>query len=125
MLTAFLLAWCLGVPNYLDAASWDKLFPHRDPLYTFQAFQAAAARFPGFLSEAASEGRRRELAAFLANIAQETSGGWAQAPPSSAGTTITANSARPGSATRTSSSGTPAASPATPSSPSPLPFGSG
>lgn len=80
MLTAFMIAWWLSTPTYLDASAWEKLFPHRDPLYTFQAFQAACKRFPGFLSEKDDAGRRRELAAFLANIAQETSGGWAQAP---------------------------------------------
>lgn len=65
---------------YLDEASWNKLFPHKNPLYTFKAFQSAAARFPGFLSEGDDTTRRRELAAFLANIAQETSGGWDAAP---------------------------------------------
>lgn len=64
----------------INQAGWDRLFPHRNALYTFQAFQSAAACFPGFLAEDSDTLRRRELAAFLANIAQETSGGWDKAP---------------------------------------------
>lgn len=80
-----------GTPNpishYLNAFSWNILFPHRYALntggndfYAFQAFKTAAEKFPGFLSEKDTVLQKRELAAFLANIAQETSGGWAQAP---------------------------------------------
>lgn len=65
---------------YLDAAGWRHLFPHQNPLYTYEAFQKAAARFPRFLSEGDDATRRRELAAFLANVSQETSGGWDAAP---------------------------------------------
>jgi hypothetical protein len=39
----------------------------------------AAKHFPDFLNGDADT-QKRELAAFLANIAQETSGGWAEAP---------------------------------------------
>lgn len=73
--------------RYLNASTWNTLFPHRYALntggvdfYSFKAFEAAAEKFPGFLSERDTDGQKRELAAFLANIAQETSGGWAQAP---------------------------------------------
>ena len=67
-------------PHFLDESSWNKLFPHRAKFYTFQAFETAAEKFPGFLSEKDPVLQKRELAAFLANMAQETSGGWAQAP---------------------------------------------
>jgi hypothetical protein len=79
MIWLFLLLLPRPHPD-IDSADWARLFPHRNTLYTFQAFQSAVARFPGFLSENDDTLRRRELAAFLANIAQETSGGWDQAP---------------------------------------------
>ncbi len=80
------------VEKYLDKKSWDSLFPHRygkdakspqkkkTDFYSFGAFVSAAKHFPLFLAEGNDSTRRRELAAFLANIAQETSGGWASAP---------------------------------------------
>ncbi|TDW96759.1 chitinase [Dinghuibacter silviterrae] len=75
------MSWIfLLLPVLINSADWDHLFPHRNALYTFQAFQSAAARFPGFLSETDDTLRRRELAAFLANVSQETSGGWDKAP---------------------------------------------
>jgi basic endochitinase B len=79
------------VKKHLNAAKWNELFPNRhgrnpmNPLkatgdfYSFKAFVAAARIFPNFLTGDEIT-QKRELAAFLANIAQETSGGWAQAP---------------------------------------------
>ncbi|SFV30517.1 chitinase [Thermoflavifilum thermophilum] len=81
--------------HILSARKWDQLFPNRygkahlgpnaadsgkSDFYTFQAFVAAARKFPGFLGEGSPAVRRRELSAFLAHVAQETSGGWDQAP---------------------------------------------
>ncbi|MBO9619569.1 MAG: chitinase [Niabella sp.] len=78
--------------KYLTAAQWNDLFPNRyglklkdsinhDPdFYSFKAFATAATAFPQFLSEGDITTQKRELAAFLANMAQETSGGWAEAP---------------------------------------------
>ncbi len=80
------------VSKYLTEASWNELFPHRygiglkdarhqnPDFYTFGSFVEAARHFPQFLAEGTVEIRKRELAAFLANIAQETSGGWQDAP---------------------------------------------
>jgi hypothetical protein len=77
--------------NYLNEAKWNELFPNRHGLnsgtkkmpkadfYSFNAFVAAARAFPKFLTGDAIT-QKRELAAFLANIAQETSGGWVEAP---------------------------------------------
>lgn len=76
----------------LNKKTWNKLFPHRygiglkdsinyiPDFYSFDAFTTAAKLFPAFLSEGNEETRKKELSAFLANIAQETSGGWADAP---------------------------------------------
>ncbi|MFO0547995.1 MAG: glycoside hydrolase family 19 protein [Polyangiaceae bacterium] len=70
----------------LDEARFEELFPHRaDPacsgeLFTYAALIAAAAEFPTFASEGSLDARKRELAAFLANISHETTGGWPTAP---------------------------------------------
>ncbi len=76
---------------YLDSAGWDSLFPHRYTkgkkgsgdyfdLYSFYEFRQACGRYPAFLGQGDATVQKRELAAFLANMAQETSGGWAEAP---------------------------------------------
>ena len=74
--------------NFLNEKKWNELFPNRNgyskkksttDFYSFKAFVAAAKVFPEFLKGDATI-QKRELAAFLANIAQETSGGWAEAP---------------------------------------------
>lgn len=78
--------------QYLSEKKWNALFPRRygiglkDSLnqnpdfYSFRAFADAAKLFPAFLAEGDENTQKRELAAFLANIAQETSGGWDNAP---------------------------------------------
>lgn len=49
--------------------------------YTYAAFLAAAAAFPGFGTSAQDPAvNQRELAAFLGQISHETTGGWATAP---------------------------------------------
>ena len=75
-----------GVPNgsglaaLLDEVTYESLFPNRAALFSYDAFAAAAAYYPDFLGEGTTEQRKRELAAFLANIAHETTGGWDAAP---------------------------------------------
>lgn len=67
-------------------AMYDAFFLHRtDPacdgsLFTYEALLAAAETFPDFCSEGSLEVRRREAAAFLANVSHETTGGWSTAP---------------------------------------------
>lgn len=77
--------------TFLNEKSWNELFPNRSgrgksasqknapDFYSFKAFVKAAKVFPEFLS-GNTVSQKRELAAFLANIAQETSGGWDEAP---------------------------------------------
>ena len=76
-----------GVEKYITKADFDNLFPHRNKdgnaefkLYEYENFLAAAQEYPLFAHEGSEEVRRREVAAFLANIAQETTGGWETAP---------------------------------------------
>jgi hypothetical protein len=79
------------VTGLLTEAKWNELFPNRhgfklqkgkksiSDFYSFKAFVAASKAFPEFVKGNKTT-QKRELAAFLANIAQETSGGWAEAP---------------------------------------------
>ncbi len=81
-----------NLTRFLNEKSWNELFPHRygigikdtvhhiPDFYSFKSFLKAAKVFPRFLSEGSTLSQKRELAAFLANIAQETSGGWKEAP---------------------------------------------
>jgi basic endochitinase B len=70
----------------LDQALWDQLFLHKDDPacsggnYTLQGLLDAAADYPSFACEGDEPTRRRELAAFLAQISHETTGGWPDAP---------------------------------------------
>jgi hypothetical protein len=69
-----------GLAELLDADTWAEMFPNRNALYTHAALVAAAEYYPAFASTGTLTQRRRELAAFLANIAHETTGGWPTAP---------------------------------------------
>lgn len=72
--------------DILDQATWDAMFLHEDDpacfgtVYTFQGLLDAAADYPSFACEGDDATRRRELAAFLAQISHETTGGWPAAP---------------------------------------------
>jgi hypothetical protein len=75
---------------HLNEKKWNELFPNRvgcgkvnskkssADFYSYNSFLAAAKFFPDFLA-GDLQTQKRELAAFLANIAQETSGGWKEA----------------------------------------------
>lgn len=78
-----------NLEKLLNAKKWNELFPNRNgrtihtpkndsDFYSFKAFALAARAFPKFLT-GDIEMQKHELAAFLANIAQETSGGWPEA----------------------------------------------
>ena len=81
-----------NLEKFLNEKEWNELFPNRygmedtdskvktKDFYSFKAFVAAAKAFPLFLSEGDETTQKRELSAFLANIAQETTGGWKDAP---------------------------------------------
>jgi hypothetical protein len=81
--------------KYLTEKKWNELFPNRTGVsaaiassgdaskkdfYSFKNFIAAADSFPLFLSSMDTILQKRELCAFLANIAYETGGGWEEAP---------------------------------------------
>lgn len=66
--------------DLLSADLWEQMYPERNALFTYEALISAAADFPDFATQGDDNTRRRELAAFLANIAHETTGGWKDAP---------------------------------------------
>jgi chitinase len=74
------------IAEWLDAARFEALFLHRGTapcrgsFYTHAALLAAAATFPAFGATGDESTRRREVAAFLAQVAHETTGGWPTAP---------------------------------------------
>lgn len=59
---------------------YESMFPHKNALYAYESLVAAAETFPAFCNEGNLDDRKREAAAFLANISHETTGGWAAAP---------------------------------------------
>ncbi|KAI0488483.1 hypothetical protein KFK09_028316 [Dendrobium nobile] len=66
---------------------YKSIFLHKDDnacpakgFYPYDAFITATECFPKFASTGCLDTRKRELAAFLAQISHETTGGWATAP---------------------------------------------
>jgi len=80
------LAESTALADLLSAQQFEALFPHQSEaacnasLYTHAALIEASARFPAFAAEGSDQTRKRELAAFLANVSHETTGGWPTAP---------------------------------------------
>jgi chitinase len=68
-----------NIAPLLSKALYQKLFPHHHTIYTYEALLAAAAAFPEFAGEGDTDTRKRELAAFFAHIAHETTDGWSGA----------------------------------------------
>lgn len=76
----------IGFTEVVSREVFERMFLHNDnaacsgSLYTYDALVEAAARFPEFCGTGSLSDRRREAAAFLANISHETTGGWPTAP---------------------------------------------
>ncbi len=69
-----------GFATWVSKTTWEAMFPHRNALFTYEGIVAAAAAYPTFGAEGGAELAKREIAAFLANISHETTGGWDTAP---------------------------------------------
>lgn len=65
-----------GITALLSQAQYEQLFPHHNPVYSYKALVSAATAFPSFVKEGTPDMRKRELAAFFAHIAHETTSGW-------------------------------------------------
>jgi chitinase len=64
-----------GVTSLLSRQQYEQFFPHHHSIYTYEAFIKAAATFPLFAGEGSPDVRKRELAAFFAHAAHETTNG--------------------------------------------------
>jgi predicted chitinase len=51
---------------------FNQMFPQRNQFYTYQGLVAATAKYPMFASTGSADQQKREVAAFLANVARET-----------------------------------------------------
>lgn len=75
-----------AIADLVPETLFNQLFLHRGTapcpgaFYTYQAFIEAAKSFPNFANQGTLDARKREIAAFFANISHETTGGWATAP---------------------------------------------
>lgn len=64
-----------GADAYIPTrAQFDQLFPNRIAFYTYEGFVQAVRATPGFAASGAPQLRRREMAAFLAQVAHESDG---------------------------------------------------
>lgn len=61
-----------GFASIISEAQFNAMFPNRNPFYTYNALAQAAATFPAFAGTGDTDTRKREVAAFLANVAHET-----------------------------------------------------
>jgi hypothetical protein len=61
-----------GLGAILSEATFNAIFPYRNPFYTYNGLLNAAAKFPQFAGAGDTDTRKREVAAFLANVAHET-----------------------------------------------------
>ncbi|MCA2211835.1 glycoside hydrolase family 19 protein [Jidongwangia harbinensis] len=56
----------------LSEAQFEQMFPGRHSLYTYAGLTEAMTKFPGFGTTGDESTRKREIAAFLGNVAQES-----------------------------------------------------
>lgn len=61
-----------GLP--VSESQFDKMFPNRNPFYTYQGLMSAMSAYPAFANTGSDTLRKQEAAAFLANISHETGG---------------------------------------------------
>ncbi|WP_225409400.1 RICIN domain-containing protein [Stigmatella hybrida] len=61
-----------GIASVLSEGTFNSMFPSRNGFYTYRALVDAANTFPEFATSSDLGIRKREVAAFLANIAHET-----------------------------------------------------
>jgi predicted chitinase/LysM repeat protein len=62
----------IGFAGIVSRQTFEAMFPNRDPFYSYDGLVAATQKYSSFCNEGSDEQRRREAAAFLANIAHET-----------------------------------------------------
>jgi predicted chitinase len=63
-----------GIGALLSEATFDAMFPNRNPVYSYAGLIQAASKYSAFGGTGDDASRKREIAAFLANVAHETGG---------------------------------------------------
>ncbi|KJS55919.1 chitinase [Streptomyces rubellomurinus] len=58
----------------VSEAQFDKMFPNRNSFYTYKGLTDALGAYPAFATTGDAATRKREAAAFLANVSHETGG---------------------------------------------------
>ncbi|MEI7034264.1 glycoside hydrolase family 19 protein [Streptomyces pratensis] len=58
----------------VSEAQFNQMFPNRNSFYTYQGLTAALSAYPAFANTGSDELKKREAAAFLANVSHETGG---------------------------------------------------
>lgn len=61
-----------GLASILSRATFDAMFPGRNGFYTYDGLVEATKKYPAFATTGSLEAQKREVAAFLANVAHET-----------------------------------------------------
>ncbi|MEA5500676.1 glycoside hydrolase family 19 protein [Limnoraphis robusta] len=69
-----------GFAGLISSQTYEAMFPNRNALYTYDSLVSATKHYGEFCNSGSDEQRKQEAAAFLANIAHETTGGWDTAP---------------------------------------------
>jgi predicted chitinase len=62
----------VGFAGIVSRQAYEAMFPNRNSLYSYEGLITATQKYPSFCNEGSDEQRKREAAAFLANIAHET-----------------------------------------------------
>lgn len=58
----------------VSEAQFNQMFPNRNAFYTYQGLTDALSAYPAFANTGSDEIKKREAAAFLANVSHETGG---------------------------------------------------
>jgi len=61
-----------GLAKLLSRATFESMFPSRNPFYTYDGLLEATRKYPAFATTGSLDAQKREVAAFLANVAHET-----------------------------------------------------
>ncbi|MYW28879.1 glycoside hydrolase family 19 protein, partial [Streptomyces sp. SID2119] len=63
-----------GTGFVVSEAQFNQMFPSRNSFYTYSGLTAALSSYPAFANTGSTEVKKREAAAFLANVSHETGG---------------------------------------------------
>ncbi|MEV7250562.1 glycoside hydrolase family 19 protein [Streptomyces cyaneofuscatus] len=63
-----------GTGFVVSEAQFNQMFPNRNSFYTYSGLTAALSSYPAFANTGSTEVKKREAAAFLANVSHETGG---------------------------------------------------